>query len=130
MRDVKEAMEDIGLHWNEKKCAVAHVKRGVLQKSTGMLVEEHELVKSLEEDSQYKFLGVLENTKQEGTLVLENAARTYLRRLSVIWFSPLSDHFKAVAINEFARPVLAYFMWTQVWPTADNLLSLPSLIGP
>ena len=82
LRDVEGAMEDIGLHWNEKKCAVAHVKRGVLQESTGMLVGEHELVESLEEDSQNKFLGVLENTKQEDTLVLENAARTYLRRLS------------------------------------------------
>ena len=119
LRDVKGAMEDIGLHWNEKNCAVAHVKRGVLQESTGMLVGEHELVKSLEEDSQYKFLGVLENTKQEDTLVLENAARTYLRRLSVIWSSPLSDYFKVVATNKFALPVITYFMWTQVWPIAE-----------
>ena len=119
LRDVKGAMEDIGLHWNEKKCAVAHVKRGVRHESTGMLVGEHELVKSLEEDSQYKFLSVLENTKQEDTLVLENAARTYLRRLSVIWSSPLSDYFKVVATNQFALPVITYFMWTQVWPIAE-----------
>ncbi|PFX15535.1 D-inositol 3-phosphate glycosyltransferase, partial [Stylophora pistillata] len=105
--------------FNKKKCAVAHVKRGVLQESTGMLVGEHGLVKSLEKDSQYKFLGVLENTKQEDTLVLQNAARTYLRRLSVIWSSPLSDHFKVVATNQLALPVLTYFMWTQVWPIAE-----------
>ena len=70
-------------------------------------------------DSQYKFLGVLESIKQEDSLVLESAARVYLQRLSVIWSSPLSDHHKVVATNQFALPVLVYFMWTQVWPITE-----------
>ena len=68
-------MEDAGLQWNEKKCAVVHVKRGCLQESPDARCGEQELVKSLKEDSQYKFRGVLENIRQEDNLTLENAAR-------------------------------------------------------
>ena len=38
---------------------------------------------------------------------------------SLIWSSPLSDYFKVVATNQFALPVITYFMWTQVWPIAE-----------
>ena len=112
-------MEDVGLQWNERKCAVVHVKRGCLQESPDMRCGEQELVKSLKEDSQYKFLRVLENIRQEDNLAVENAARVYLQRMSVIWSSPLSDYYKVVASNQLALPVLAYFMWTQVWPIAE-----------
>ena len=85
----------------------------------GLKIDEQQLIKSLTEDSQYKFLGVLESVKQEDSLVLESAERVYLQRLSVIWSSPLSDHHKVVATNQFALPVLVYFMWTQVWPITE-----------
>ena len=39
--------------------------------------------------------------------------------MSVIWLSSLSDDYKVVASNQFALPVLTYFMWTQVWPIAE-----------
>ena len=112
-------MEDAGLQWIEKKCAVVHVKRGYLQESSHTKCGDQDLVKSLKEDSQYKFLGVLENIRQEDNLALENAARVYLQRMSVIWSSPLSDNYKVIASNQFALPVLAYFMLTQVWPIAE-----------
>ena len=64
-------------------------------------------------------MGVLESIKQEVSLALESAERVYLQRLSVIWSSPLSDHHKVVATNQFALPVLVYFMWTQVWPFTE-----------
>ena len=77
----------------------------------GLKIDEQQLIKSLTEDSQYKFLGVLESVKQEDSLVLESAERVYLQRLSVIWSSPLSDHHKVVATNQFALPVLVYFIY-------------------
>ena len=57
----------------------------------GMRLGESEMIESLSEGSNYKFLGVLENVKQEDGLALEVAAKVYLKRLSVIWSSPLSD---------------------------------------
>ena len=48
--------------------------------------------------------------RQEDGLVLELAAKELLRRISDIWSSPLYDHAKAVASNQYARPVLTYLM--------------------
>ena len=33
--------------------------------------------------------------------------------------SPLSDHAKVAASNQYALPVLTYLMWTQTWPIAN-----------
>ena len=70
------------------------------------------MIESLKEGSQYKFLGVLENVNHEDNLVLQNAEKVYLDRLSVLWSSPLSDYNKVLATNKFALPALTYFMWT------------------
>ena len=39
--------------------------------------------------------------------------------MSVIWSSPLSDHNRVVASNQFALPIMGYLMWTQNWPIAE-----------
>ena len=119
MKGVKNAMEDVGLQWNERKCAVVHVRRGRLQESEENRIVAGEAIASLREDAQYKFLGVLENVKQQDGLVLEQAEKEYLKRLSVVWSSPLSDYYKVLATNQFALSVMSYFMWTQVWPIAE-----------
>ena len=119
MRTVKGGMDCIGLKWNEKKCAVVRVKRGYVKQTENMEINELKSIKSLGEESSYKFLGVLENSKQEDKLVLENASKEYLRRLAIFWSSPLSDHSKVVATSQYALPVLSYLMWTQTWPLAQ-----------
>ena len=117
IRSVKYAMANIGLEWNDRKCSVVHVKRGVLQDSgDGMRLGESEMIESLSEGSNYKFLGVLENVKQEDGLALEVAAKVYLKHLSVIWSSPLSDYNRVIATNQFALPLMEFLMWTQRWP--------------
>ena len=65
MKGTRGAMSDVGLKWNEKKREVVHVKRGQLEDSGGISTGAPELIKSLNESSQYRFLGVLENKKQE-----------------------------------------------------------------
>ena len=45
---------------------------------------------------------------QEDKLVLECAAKEHLRRLSVIWTSPLSDYNRVVASNQFAYNCLSW----------------------
>ena len=37
LRPVKDDMECVGLKWNEKKCAVAHVNRGGFDSRCGVL---------------------------------------------------------------------------------------------
>ena len=86
MNSVGAAMEDVGLIWNPKKCAVAHFKRGVrVAESTGLLMSDGDVkIPTLEDGQQYKFLRVLKSLRQEERMVLRCAAREYLRRLSVI----------------------------------------------
>ena len=47
---------------------------------------------------------------QEDNLVLRCGAKEYLRRMSVIWTSPLSDQNRVTASNQFALPVLGYLL--------------------
>ena len=61
----------------------------------------------------------MENDKQEDQLLLKGVAKVFLQRMSVFWTSSLSDYNKVLASNQFARPVLQYLMWTQVWPLAE-----------
>ena len=77
------------------------------------------MIAKLKTGEHYKFLGVLENLKQEDKLVLKSATEVYLQRMSVIWCSPLSDYNWVHASNQFALPVLTYYMRTQQWPIAE-----------
>ena len=50
LKETRGAMQDIGLHWNQKKCSVVHVKRGppVLDES-GMRMDETTTITALGE---------------------------------------------------------------------------------
>ena len=119
LKATRAAMQDIGLNWNAKKCSVINVKKGEQVQGTEVKLDEKEVIKNLNAGTQYKFLGVLENIRQEDKLALECAAKVYLQRMSVIWSSPLSDENRVIASNQFALPVLSYLMWTQRWPVAE-----------
>ena len=74
MKTVKAAMENVGLQRNPKKCAVTHIRRGVLAANNEWVkVDGNAKKPSLEEGQQYKFLGVLECLKQEEKLALKCA---------------------------------------------------------
>ena len=62
MEDTRDAMK-IGFRWNEKKCAVAHIKRGCLWESERMKVGESKVIESFMDGSYYNFLAVLENIR-------------------------------------------------------------------
>ena len=120
LRSTRGKMQDIGLQWNPKKCSVVHVKRGVkVEHVEGVKFDESSVIQCLKEGKQYKFLGVLETSKQEDQLAFKVASEEYLKRLSVIWSSPLSDYHRVVASNQYALPVLSYLMWTQHLPVTD-----------
>lgn len=78
-----------------------------MRDDSGMILEETTTITSLEDGKQCMFLGVLESVMQENKLVLECAAKKYLRQMSVIWTSPLSDYNRVTASNQFALPVLS-----------------------
>ena len=64
----------------------------------------------LGEDDYYKFLGKFENSIQLEGKVSELASEEFVRRLHIIWSSPLAVPHKVKATNCFAIPVLQYHM--------------------
>ena len=62
---------------------------------------------------------MLENVRLDERLAQACAAKEYLRRISIIWSSPLSDCNRVQATNQYALPVLRYLMWTQHWPLSE-----------
>ena len=106
LKVIKAAMQNIGVNWNAKKC-------------TEVELDEEEVIKHLEDGTRYKFLGVLEDIPLDDKMFLGCAAKVYLKRLSVIWSSPLSDENRLIASNQFALQILSYLMWTQRWPLTE-----------
>ena len=64
----------------------------------GMMFDELAVVKcpAAKEGRQYKFLGVLESTRQEDEVVSE----VHLKRLSITLSSALSDFHRTLATNQ------------------------------
>lgn len=112
--------QDVGLEWNPKKSAVVHVRRGVhVSDKKEMILDGMARIPGLEDRKQHKFLGMLESVMKKDKLVLECAATEYLRRMSVICTSSLSDYNCMTASNQFAFSVLGYLMWTEQWLIMD-----------
>ena len=56
----------MSLKWNKKKCAVSYVKRGQIEeKKEDIKTADLKPIKCVDIDNTYRFLGVLENTKQD-----------------------------------------------------------------
>ena len=72
-----------------------------------MPVDQSMCISDLEEGNQHRFLGVLQSVRQEERMLLECAGKEFLRRMSIIWSSPFSDHNQVTASNQFALPLLA-----------------------
>ena len=99
------------------KRSVVHVTRGAqVLDDSGMRMDEATTITALGEGKHYQFL---ENVRQDERLSVACAAKEYLRRISIIWSSPLSDCNRVQATNQYALPVLRYLMWTQHWPLSE-----------
>ena len=72
LKTTQSAMKDMGLRWNPNKGSVLHVKRGVQSKDEDKVkVDEIIVIQCLKQQRHYKFLGVLENFRQEDQVALE-----------------------------------------------------------
>ena len=118
-KKVKEMYEYIGMPWGLEKCASLHVVRGKVSKSEDLPIGARDSVSVVEASDKYKFLGKYENFEQLDNFTFQQAEEEYLRRLNVIWSSPLSVPRKLTACIVFAMPALEYFMGTSDWLIAD-----------
>ncbi|XP_068737910.1 uncharacterized protein [Montipora capricornis] len=76
MELARSAMQDVGLDWNPKKCSVVHTKRGLkVEDAESLAFDDASVIKCPEVEAQYKFLGVLESTRQEDQIALNSPPR-------------------------------------------------------
>ena len=76
--------------WGLQKCAAVEVNRGKLTKGGNLTVSKDESIQIISKDDHYKFLGMVENSKQLDELITQALSQEYIRRLSVIWTSNIS----------------------------------------
>ena len=62
LRIVKGFSDNIGIEFGLSKCAKATFKRGKLEKSDHVRLDEETMIKDLEQDKVYKYLGVDESS--------------------------------------------------------------------
>ena len=119
---VKGMLEDIGLSWGLQKCAAVDIKKGKIMPSSELPLTSGDNISVLGEDDYYKFLRKFETSVQFERKVLELAREEFVRRLRIIWSSPLTVSRKVKATKCFAILVLQYYyyhMWSSDWPISS-----------
>ena len=96
--------------------AAVQLKKVKIVPNEGLPLHSGNQLSVKEEGYYYKFLSNYEKAKQLEKDEQCDANKEYIRRLSVIWSSPLSFTRKVKATNSFATSVLLYHMWTADWP--------------
>ena len=77
--------EDICMEFGIDKCATVVLRRGKLDKENNDLVlSKDEIIKSLDENTSYKYLGMLETENIKNSELKEHATSEYKRRLKNI----------------------------------------------
>lgn len=110
--DVSKAM---GMEFGLRKCAVAHVKAGRARMGEGMRMADGGVVKHLDKEDTYRYLGVTQLFRVKLQQTRNTVAKEYLRRLRAVWSSDLSSAAKARATNVWAVAVLRYFLGLIHW---------------
>ena len=60
VQTVRVFSEDIGMEFGIEKCAMLVMEKGKIVKSVGIELPDGKVIKSLQEDESYKYLGILE----------------------------------------------------------------------
>ena len=99
---------DIGMEFGIDKCAHATMKRGKLSSVGEMELTSGEIIREIESEKGYKYLGILEADNIKHSTIKANISREYYRRLRKIISSKLNGGNTIKAINSRAVPLVRY----------------------
>ena len=108
IQSVRVFSKDICMQFGVKKCAVMIMKMGRLIKSDGEKIPGNNVVRSLQENDGYKYLGVLQNDEVKEKEMKEVVTKEYKRRVRKVLETKLNGSNTIKAINTWAIPVLRY----------------------
>ena len=105
---VRIPSEDIKLEFIFSKSASLEMKRGKVLQREGIVVPNGEMVKCVEEEKRYKYLGLLEVDEIKQVEIKEFISKKYFRRMRVILKSKLNDGNIISAINSWPVSLIRY----------------------
>ena len=105
---MKEFSDDIGMEFGLSKYAKATFKRGKLEKFGNVRLDEETILKDLEQEKVYKYLGVDEFSGIQHATMKQTLQKELVRRTRLILKTKLPSRNKITAINTLAIPVMTY----------------------
>ena len=111
--------EDIRMEFGLDKCAVLIMKRGKVERSDGIEMPDGRTIREVDNESGYKYLGILEADGIKHNKMKEIVSREYIRRVKKILGSKLNGGNTISAINSRAVSVIRYGAGIIEWTKAE-----------
>ena len=119
LKTVKAFSDDIGMEFGLDKCAKASFNRGKLVKTENLVIDEDTIIKELDQESTYKYLGVNEGDGVQHAKMKEKIRRECIRRVRLIMKTELNSKNRITAVNTLAIPVVTYSFSIINWNMSD-----------
>ena len=116
---VKQFNDDIRMEFGLDKCAKAKFFRGKLLKAKNITLDTITIIKDLEPDDNYKYLGVTEGDAIQHPSMREKIRKECFRRVRSILRSELNARNRIDAINSLALPVVTYSFTIINWSLTE-----------
>ena len=100
--------EDIGMQFGVKLCAVLVMEKGKTVKSVGIELPDGKVIKRLQEDESYRYLGILGADKFLEQKMKLNVSKEYIRRLREVLKPKLNGGNLVRRVNTWAVSLLRY----------------------
>ena len=115
VQTVRTFSEDIGMQFGIDKCALIVLKRGKRTVCEGISHPDNLVIKSLEEDGSYKYLGILEADQIMHKEMKDSVRKEYYRRVRKVFQSKLNGGNSIKSVNTWAllRYSAAFIDWTR-----------------
>lgn len=108
VQTVRVFSNDICMDFGIDKCATLVVKRGTLSKSEGICLPDDRVIKTVNADEGYKYLGVLQADQIMYNKMKTKISKEYKRRVRKVLETKLNSENIIKAINTWAISLLRY----------------------
>ena len=112
---VKAFSDDIKIKFGLDKCAKATFKKGRLTKTTNIDLDNNAIIKEVEQEDTYTYLGVHERNGIQHSSITQKNRKEYYRTVRIVLESDLNAANKFQAINTLAIPVVTYSFYIINW---------------
>ncbi len=119
LADVERVAAAVGMTLGVRKCAVAHLKKGKLRCDASGVVVSAGIIREIDSSTPYRYLGVEQVFRAHSGLTRARVRQEYLKRVALVWSSPLSISEKVAAHNGWAVVVVRFYMPLIEWYRRD-----------